>query len=311
VSTKPAISVVVPARNAAQSLPPLLDALAAQTAAKDGFELIVVDDGSTDATAEIVRSSGDARLVQARKRAGVAAARNLGIRAAGGELVAFVDADCVPSADWVERAVAAFDHLQADVLAGHIDVSVARPSSVALVDLVHYYDQERYAAEGFAATGNLWVRSEVFERAGMFDERLARGEDQEFVRRAVAAGARLRYAPEVRVSHAARGLRAQARRCFAIGTDRGLAGLRSRAVGGAYVGPERSRERLAAAGIAPTRARMLSIAIARNACVRLPMVLGALWSGLRGGRPATPAAAGSQASSAAEEAPPPTRPAAP
>ena len=300
---------MVPARNAAEGLPRLLDALAVQQA--NGLEVIVVDDASTDATPDIVRSAGNVRLVQAGEHAGVARARNLGIRSAGGGLVAFVDADCVPSPNWAERAVAAFADLQADILAGQIDVTMARPSPVALVDLVHYYDQQRYVSEGFAATGNLWVRREVFERAGLFDERLERGEDQEFVRRAVAAGARLHYAPEVSVSHQARGLGAQVRRCFAIGTDRGVAGLRSRARSGSYVGPERYRERLAAAGLRPTRARLLSIAIARNACIRLPMALGAVWGGLRGSRRATQAAVGSPASSAAEEAPPPTRPAAP
>jgi len=281
LSTKPEISVVVPARNAAPSLPRLLDALAAQTAEAARFEVIVVDDASTDATAEIVDSNGGARLLRAGEHTGVAGARNLGIREARGDLVAFLDADCVPSANWVERGAAAAEELEADILAGHIDVALARPSPVALVDLAHYYDQERYASEGFAATGNLWVRRTVFDRAGLFDEALARDEDKEFVQRAVAAGARLRYSPDVRVSHASRGLREQARRCFAIGTDRGLAGLRSRARGGAYVGDERVRERLTAAGFAPTRARMMSIRLARNACVRLPMLAGALWGSLR------------------------------
>jgi len=281
LSTQPEISVVVPSRNAAASLPRLLDALAGQTARADRFEVIVVDDASTDATAEIVNASARARLVQAGEHAGVAGARNLGIRDARGALVAFLDADCVPSASWVERGAAAVEELGADILAGHIDVTLARPSPAALVDLVHYYDQERYASEGFAATGNLWVRRDVFDRSGLFDEALARDEDREFVMRAVAAGARLDYSADVRVSHASRGLREQARRCFAIGTDRGVAGLRARARGGAYVGEERARERLTAAGFAPTRARLMSIRLARNACVRLPMLLGALWGSVR------------------------------
>ena len=280
LSTQPEISVVVPSRNAGGSLPRLLDALAAQTAAQDRFEVIVVDDASTDATPGIARASA-VRLLQAGAHVGVAGARNLGIREARGGIVAFLDADCVPARDWVERGSAALDELPADIVAGHIDVAVAHPSPAALVDLVHYYDQERYASEGFAATGNLWVRRGVFDEAGLFDEELTRDEDKEFVQRAVAGGARLRYSPGVRVSHPARGAREQARRCFAIGTDRRLAGLRSRARGGAYVNEGRARERLTAAGFAPTPARMLSIRLARNACVRLPMLVGAVWGSIR------------------------------
>jgi glycosyltransferase involved in cell wall biosynthesis len=287
LNPKPRISVIVPAHNAATDIPHLFDALAGQTAARDDFELIVVDDGSSDGTAALVRSQPAARLVEADRHGGVARARNLGLDAARGDVVAFVDADCVPRSTWVELGAAALDSLGADIVAGHIEVAFKRASPVALVDLVHYFDQERYAAEGFAATGNLWVRRAVFEQAGRFDEGLARDEDREFVQRAVAAGARLRYAPDVRVTHPARGLREQARRCFRIGTDRGLAGVRARVRGGAYVSPGHARARLAAAGYQPTRWRMLSIALARNACVRLPMLAGALWSALRGGRPAS------------------------
>jgi hypothetical protein len=277
---QPRVSVVVPARNSAPTLPKLFDALAWQTAPPGLFEVIVVDDGSSDATADVVRRHLGVRLMEAPGHVGVAASRNLGIRAARGEVLAFVDADCLPTPTWVERGLAALEELGADLLAGHIDVAVARPTPLALVDLTHYFDQQRYVAEGFAATGNLWARRQILLTAGRFDERLARGEDRELCTRAVEAGARLLYAPDVVVIHPARGVTAQVRRSFGTGTDRGLAGLRARARQGAYVTSERARARLAGAGYSPTATRMLGIRVAKNACIRVPMALGALWGAL-------------------------------
>ena len=276
--------MVVPSRNAARSLPALLDALAEQGAPGKRVELIVVDDGSVDATREIVRSRDRVRLVRAAGHVGVAASRNLGIGAAKGEVLAFLDADCLPLPTWMQCGTAAIAKLEADILAGPIEVALGRPLSVALVDLTQYFDQKRYVSEGFAATGNLWVRREVFERTGLFDERLSRGEDKEFVSRAVAAGARLCYTPDMVVSHPSRGLWMQVRRCFRIGEDRRLAGLRARTRSGAYVSEARARERVAAAGYRPTAGRMLAIRLTKNLSVRLPMAVGALWGGLKSGR---------------------------
>ena len=278
-ANRPRVSVLVPARDAAATLPDLLAALDRQTVASGVLETIVVDDGSRDATAALARRAGGVELVDAGARRGIAAARNLGVRAASAEVFAFVDADCHPEPTWIERGLASVRRLEADIVAGHIEVTIDRPSPVALLDLVHYFDQERYASEGFGATGNLWVRREVFERVGLFDERLVRGSDREFVARAVEAGFRLRHGPDVVVAHPARGCRQQVRRAFAVGKQRGLHGLAERARHGAYVSPERIGARLERAGYRPTAALLLAIRVLKNVCIRAPMAAGAIWGG--------------------------------
>lgn len=101
----PAVSVVVPARDAAATLPRTLAALAGQDH-RGPTEIIVVDDGSTDETAGIARAAG-ARVVSLEGQHGPAGARNAGIAAATGELLAFTDADCVPAPGWLAALVAA------------------------------------------------------------------------------------------------------------------------------------------------------------------------------------------------------------
>src|SRR5687768_9263299 len=90
------ISVVVPAFNAARTLPACLDTLIRQEVGEP-YEVIVVDDGSTDTTLAVAASYGPPVRVVRQPHRGPAAARNAGIRAASGEIVLFTDADCEPA----------------------------------------------------------------------------------------------------------------------------------------------------------------------------------------------------------------------
>ncbi len=99
-------SVIIPVHNGAQTLPSCLAALTAQTLHRSQYEIIVVDDGSIDSTREIA-SRFPVRLL-AQPHRGPAAARNLAVRAAMGEIVLFTDADTEPTRDWIEQMLAPF-----------------------------------------------------------------------------------------------------------------------------------------------------------------------------------------------------------
>ncbi|MFQ5576479.1 MAG: glycosyltransferase, partial [Anaerolineae bacterium] len=101
------ISVIVPAYNAAPTLVACLQALNTQTVPRDAYEIIVVDDGSTDDTAAVARRRGARVVTQA--NAGPAAARNRGVKLAAGDPLLFTDADCIPAPDWIARLSAPFD----------------------------------------------------------------------------------------------------------------------------------------------------------------------------------------------------------
>jgi len=104
---KPEVTIVVPMFNARKSAKKSLASLLKQD--YENYEIILVDDCSTDGTYELVKRSVDQseriRIKQTRENLGAAAARNLGIKEAKGEYIAFTDCDCVVDAHWVERLV--------------------------------------------------------------------------------------------------------------------------------------------------------------------------------------------------------------
>jgi glycosyltransferase involved in cell wall biosynthesis len=196
-------SVVVPARDAASTLPRTLECLAAQRDAPE-FEVVVVDDGSRDDTAALAERAG-ARVIRAGGE-GSGAARNAGVAAACGTLLAFTDADCFPSPRWLAAGARRLGEV--DLVAGAV-----KPDPDALLgpfDRTVWVERET----GLYETANLLIRRELFERVGGFESWLRDdgprrgwtnpelGEDVWLGWRARRAGARSAFEPEALVYHA-------------------------------------------------------------------------------------------------------------
>jgi glycosyltransferase involved in cell wall biosynthesis len=210
------VSVIVPARDAAATLPATLEALAGQTYAGE-VEVIVVDDGSTDETQAICRASAvRPRVVRNEQALGAGAARNAGVAVASGAVLAFTDADCAPRPDWVAAGVRALDG--AALVQGAVKPDPAVPWGP------YHRSVEVVAETGYYQTANLFVRREVFERVGGFRDfivasggegllgwraahgaRASReplGEDMQFGWQVRREGLRTVFAPEALVYHA-------------------------------------------------------------------------------------------------------------
>jgi glycosyltransferase involved in cell wall biosynthesis len=193
------ISVIVPAFNAKAVLGVCLEALGSQTVPPD--EVIVVDDGSTDGTAELAQGYG-VRLVR-QANSGPSAARNAGARAAQGDLLLFTDADCIPAPDWVRRmTVPLADPSIAGVKGVYRTAQQARMARFVQLEHEDKYDiMMRSQFIDFIDTYAAAYRRDVFLSAGGFDESLGGCEDQELSFRLAEGGHRFVLAPDALVYH--------------------------------------------------------------------------------------------------------------
>ncbi len=195
------VSVVVPVWNGASTLGACLQALGNQTFDPASFEVIVVDDGSQDNSAEVATRCG-ARLYQ-QQHAGAAAARNLGAQHAQGNLLLFTDADCEPFPDWMERMVQPFSDPQVAGVKGSYHTRqralVARFTQAEYME--KYAHMRRQNRIDFVDTYAAAYRRCIFLEQGGFDPTFLLDEDQEFSFRLSQAGFRLVFAPEAWVYH--------------------------------------------------------------------------------------------------------------
>jgi GT2 family glycosyltransferase len=193
------VSVVVPVRNGAHSLPPLLRSLAAQTLDRERFEVIVVDNDSSDATAEVAAAHG--ATVVAEPVANRSRARNRGVAAASAPLYAFTDADCVADPRWLEELLRCAP--SAPLVAGEVELRVGeRPNAIERFELLWRFGQRAWVEQGWAATANLLVSAGAFEAIGGFDPSWRHiGEDADFCIRARDAGHGLGYCSAAIVHH--------------------------------------------------------------------------------------------------------------
>jgi len=151
--------VVVPARNAQDTVPILLAALDRSTFARP-WELVLVDDASTDATPDLAKSWG-ARVVRLEGQSGPAAARNAGLAAASAPLVAFTDADCEPCPEWLSALDEALR--EADIATGPV-LPVPGESAGTFARTLRITRESP-----LFETANLAVRREMAERVGGFE----------------------------------------------------------------------------------------------------------------------------------------------
>jgi glycosyltransferase involved in cell wall biosynthesis len=199
------ISVIVPVYNAASTLAQSLEALRRESALEPACELIFVDNGSTDGSADMVRTFPGITLLHEPRR-GAYAARNRGVLAARGGLLAFTDPDCIVAAGWLRAAKEALRDNGCLVALG-----ARRPApDEGLNRLLGDYEvtKDRWVLSGnepvkyYGFTNTMATCRVAWERYGPFDDRL-RGSDTIFVRRLVngeGCGA-VRFVDGMRVAH--------------------------------------------------------------------------------------------------------------
>ncbi len=202
---RPDCSVIVPVYNHWALVPEFLDCLYSQTLSQDAFEVLLVDNGSSD-FAPPDKLPTNVRILHC-ETPGSYAARNVGIAAAAGDWLAFTDADCRPAPRWLEAIVERTRQEDGPILqAGPVEMysDSANPNAYEIYDLVRGIPQRHYVRRGYAATANLLVHRAVADALSGFDAQRYSGGDADFCRRAAAQGYAIRFAPEAVVYHPAR-----------------------------------------------------------------------------------------------------------
>ncbi|MFH1646547.1 MAG: mycofactocin biosynthesis glycosyltransferase MftF [Chloroflexota bacterium] len=202
----PKVSIIIPVRDQPEDLAECLKSLEALDYPKEQIEIIVVDDGSEKEVAQMV--SPDIRVIRQAVSQGPAAGRNTGAEAAGGEILAFLDADCIAGKDWLKEIVPFFRTATVGAAGGYVDgyykesfldryEAVASSLNLGKRLLI----EGRTGSSFYVPTANLLVTREAFNAAGCFKVGMHVGEDVDFCWRMRDLGYSLLYVPFGRVAH--------------------------------------------------------------------------------------------------------------
>jgi len=197
-------SVIIPAYNAEKTIAACLESLLRQDTGGEEREVIVVDDGSSDGTAAIVRGYPSVRYIYQKNR-GPAAARNNGVRSAAGDIVLFSDSDCDAARDWISQMVRPFsDPAIAGVKGAYRTRQKEWVAQIVQAEYEMKYEKmkkEKYI--DFIDTYSAGFRRDLFLGSGGYDESFpgASVEDQEFSFRLYRRGCRMVFNPDAIVYH--------------------------------------------------------------------------------------------------------------
>jgi cellulose synthase/poly-beta-1,6-N-acetylglucosamine synthase-like glycosyltransferase len=198
----PLVSVIVPVRDGESTIAPCLDAILATDYPVGRREVIVVDNGSSDGTAELIRVRTVRYLHE--PLPGVSNARNRGIGEATGEILAFVDADCLVEPQWLAELVRPFEDPAVGAVAGDLQhTSPSTPAERQAVRLLGNWQRFAFTSNpAYPITANAAYRRDVLDRIGGFDPNMTRAQDVELgLRFQEHSGMSLAYAERATARH--------------------------------------------------------------------------------------------------------------
>ncbi len=214
-------SVIIPVYNGEKYIASCLKSLDKQTIPVENYEVIVVDNNSTDRSTELAREE-QVKIIYENKK-GSYAARNTGIKAAKGNIIAFTDVDCQVAPNWLELASEHFVNTNDQIVSGAVEFIKQYNLSIwGKYDRNRFLKQELSFSRNGAATANLFVKKDLFSYVGLFDQDLQSGGDTDWVNRATSKGFKFGYNPNLKVYHPVRNsFNEIAKKCNRVGYGKG------------------------------------------------------------------------------------------
>lgn len=211
-SFEPFVSIIVPVYNRAAEIGECIESLLKLNYPKSRLEIIVIDDASSDGTADVVRGY-DVELIVQSRNLGQSAARNSAVRASRGEIVAFIDSDCVADPDWLRELVPYFLQPGTALVGGFVASHFKRSKLDRYEDARSALNMgnkkvicNTYESDFYVPTCNMLVRKDAYLSVGGLDEAWRVGEDVDLCWKLKKQGSHLLYVPKGKVRHKHRNL---------------------------------------------------------------------------------------------------------
>jgi glycosyltransferase involved in cell wall biosynthesis len=185
MAEEPLVSIIIPALNEEEYIGKCLNSINDLDTPEVIFEIILIDNGSTDRTAEIAKSLG--AQVYSIKTGTISRLRNYGASKAKGKIFAFVDADCIVSRDWIKNALKELEDKSVGATGSNYQIS-GKSSWVSKAWEFNMREQKNKCDTEWIQSGNLIIKRDVFNLVGGFDEDLSVCEDSDICYRILDSG---------------------------------------------------------------------------------------------------------------------------
>lgn len=197
---KPFVSVIIPVLNGEEYIEKCIKRILMLNYPKDKYEIIVIDNGSVDNTNNIIRRYEQIKLYE-KRNINVSGVRNYGAKIAKGELLAFIDADCLCDEEWVNKFVLRMNKNKLTVIGAHYKI----PNDVNWVgkvwDAARIKQRSKSGKVNYVPAGNFIIDRETFHKIGGFNESLTSDEDVDICHRLRNKGIDVFSDPELAVVH--------------------------------------------------------------------------------------------------------------
>jgi glycosyltransferase involved in cell wall biosynthesis len=201
------VSVIIPVYKDWDRIKLCLDSLAKQSYPSNSYEILIINNGDREEIPKWLNNNNQSNLkIFSETQKGSYAARNKGINESIGEIIAFIDSDCIADTNWIMEGAKLINGGKLRV-AGKISIFPKNPSNPNLAeiyDMVFGFDQESSSKSGLSVTANLFVKREIIDRVGLFKSSMLSGGDTDWSKRASKIGIGLSYSDQVQISHPAR-----------------------------------------------------------------------------------------------------------